>query len=53
MSAQHPVVFVTRRLPEAVEARLTADYTPVLNVDDTPYPPADLVERVVNALSSS
>ncbi|MCA8907461.1 MAG: D-glycerate dehydrogenase [Rhodospirillaceae bacterium] len=49
MSAQHPVVFVTRRLPEAVEARLTRDYTPVLNVDDTPFAPAELVERVVNA----
>ncbi|MCB9959001.1 MAG: D-glycerate dehydrogenase [Rhodospirillaceae bacterium] len=49
MSAQHPVVFVTRRLPEAVEARLTRDYTPVLNADDTPFGSADLVERVVNA----
>lgn len=49
MSAQHPVVFVTRRLPEAVEARLTRDYTPVLNADDTPYSSSDLVERVVNA----
>jgi lactate dehydrogenase-like 2-hydroxyacid dehydrogenase len=29
-----PVVYATRRLPEAVEARLKRDYTPRLNADD-------------------
>ena len=38
--AKRPVVFVTRRLPEAVEERLRRGYAPRLNVDDRP-PTAD------------
>ena len=49
MSAQHPVVFVTRRLPDAVEARLSRDYTPVLNPSDTLYPPDSLPDRVAKS----
>ncbi len=33
-SADSPSVFVTRRLPDAVEDRLKRDYRPILNVDD-------------------
>ena len=34
MTASKPVVFVTRKLPEAVEQRLLRDYAPRLNPDD-------------------
>ncbi len=37
-----PIVFVTRRLPDAVEERLKRDYRPVLNEDDR-LPSADEV----------
>ncbi|MCP3970742.1 MAG: D-glycerate dehydrogenase [Rhodobacteraceae bacterium] len=36
-----PRVLVTRRWPEAVEARLAAEYDAVLNTCDTPLGPAD------------
>ncbi len=32
-----PVILVSRRLPEAVEARLARDYAPRLNPEDKPY----------------
>ena len=44
-----PVVFVTRRLPDAVETRLRRDYRPVLNAQDDLYDPAGLPERVDQA----
>lgn len=38
-----PVVLVTRKLPDAVEARLARDYDAILNPDDKLYSPDDLV----------
>jgi len=43
------VVFVTRKLPEAVEDRLRRNYTPRLNPDDRPYGADELVERSADA----
>jgi lactate dehydrogenase-like 2-hydroxyacid dehydrogenase len=43
MTASKPVVFVTRKLPEAVEARLRRDYAPRLNPDDRVYGPDELI----------
>ena len=40
----NPVVFVTRRLPEAVEDRLRRDYKPRLNGDDRPPTAEEVVE---------
>ena len=37
-----PVLFVTRRLPEEVEARAARDYQARLNADDRAYAPAEL-----------
>ena len=45
----NPVVFVTRKLPEAVEDRLRRDYAPRLNPDDRPYGADELVERSAGA----
>ena len=45
----NPVVFVTRKLPEAVEERLRRDYTPRLNPDDRPYVADELVEHSADA----
>lgn len=42
--ADKPVILVTRKLPDAVEARLERDYTPILNPDDTLYSSGDLIE---------
>ena len=42
--AGKPVIFVTRKLPEAVEARLTRDYEVILNPDDKLYSADELVE---------
>ncbi len=39
-----PVVFATRKLPEAVEARLVRDYEAILNPDDKLYTADELVE---------
>ncbi len=44
MTASKPVVFVTRKLPEAVEERLRRDYAPRLNPDDAVYGPDELIE---------
>jgi glyoxylate reductase len=38
-----PRLLVTRKLPDAVEARLARDYDPFLNPDDRAYGPDDLV----------
>ncbi len=37
MTDSKPKIFVARRLPDAVEARLTADYDATLNSGDQPY----------------
>ena len=39
-----PVVLVTRKLPIAVEARLSKDYAPILNPDDRRYSDEELIE---------
>lgn len=39
-----PVVLVTRKLPDAVEARLERDFTPILNPDDKLYSADELIE---------
>jgi len=49
MSDARPVVLVTRRLPEAVEARLERDFTPRLNADDRPYTPDELLAAAEGA----
>jgi lactate dehydrogenase-like 2-hydroxyacid dehydrogenase len=49
MAASKPVVFVTRRLPDAVEDRLRRDYRPLLNADDRSYSADQLVERCAEA----
>jgi lactate dehydrogenase-like 2-hydroxyacid dehydrogenase len=49
MPGTKPVVFVTRRLPDAVEERLRRDYAPRLNRDDRPYGAGELVERSAGA----
>jgi lactate dehydrogenase-like 2-hydroxyacid dehydrogenase len=40
-----PVILVTRRLPDAVEARLRRDYDVRLNPEDVLYSPGELIER--------
>ncbi|MEC9368626.1 MAG: D-glycerate dehydrogenase [Pseudomonadota bacterium] len=49
MSAKKPVVLVTRKLPAAVEARLTRDYEARLNPTDKLYDADELVERAAGA----
>lgn len=44
-----PIVFVTRRLPPDVEARLKRDYRPILNTDDATYGPDDVIEGAARA----
>jgi lactate dehydrogenase-like 2-hydroxyacid dehydrogenase len=44
-----PVVFVTRKLPEVVEARLSKDFAPILNPSDKLYNNKELVELCSNA----
>jgi lactate dehydrogenase-like 2-hydroxyacid dehydrogenase len=46
---QKPVVLVTRKLPQAVEARLQRDYEARLNPDDRLYTRDELVERARGA----
>ncbi|HSS62860.1 MAG TPA: D-glycerate dehydrogenase, partial [Gammaproteobacteria bacterium] len=43
--SQKPAVLVTRKLPEAVEARLRRDYTPEFNPEDRLYSTEELLER--------
>jgi lactate dehydrogenase-like 2-hydroxyacid dehydrogenase len=51
MTASPPVVFVTRKLPEAVEERLRRDYAPRLNPDDRVYGPDQLIEGASGAIA--
>ena len=44
-----PVILVTRKLPDAVEARLKSDYKARLNPDDALYSKDELIERVQGA----
>ena len=44
-----PVILVTRKLPNAVEARLKRDYEAILNPDDALYSKDELIERVQGA----
>jgi len=49
MPASKPVVFITRKLPDAVEERLQRDYQPRLNLDDRVYGPDELIEGSADA----
>ncbi|MCB1858633.1 MAG: D-glycerate dehydrogenase, partial [Gammaproteobacteria bacterium] len=44
-----PVVLVTRRLPDAVHARLQRDYRPRLNLQDQTYSADDLMALSLGA----
>ncbi|MDP2267729.1 MAG: D-glycerate dehydrogenase [Deltaproteobacteria bacterium] len=44
-----PVILVTRKLPEAVEARLRRDYVPRFNPADFPYSSDEMIERASGA----
>lgn len=44
-----PVILVTRKLPDAVEARLSRDYAPRFNPEDRLYPTEELLERAQGA----
>ncbi len=44
-----PVILVTRKLPQAVEARLSRDYEARLNPDDALYDKDELLERAIGA----
>jgi len=44
-----PTVLVTRKLPEAVEARLRKDYEAILNPDDTLYTGDDIIDKANGA----
>lgn len=43
--SQKPTVLVTRKLPQAVRARLSRDYQPAFNKEDRLYPIDELLER--------
>jgi lactate dehydrogenase-like 2-hydroxyacid dehydrogenase len=49
--AGKPVVLVTRKLPDEVEARLRRDYEPRLNDDDRLYSGADVVRLAEGAVA--
>ena len=42
--SQKPAVLVTRKLPQAVEARLSRDYDPKLNPEDRQYSSEELID---------
>lgn len=44
-----PIVLVTRKLPDAVEARLSRDYDARLNPDDTLYSADDIIAKAEGA----
>ena len=46
-----PAVLVTRKLPDAVEARIARDYEARLNPDDRYYPPDELISRAAGAVA--
>lgn len=49
MPDRKPVILVTRKLPDAVEARLKRHYEARLNPDDALYSPDELIERAKGA----
>ena len=49
MSSRKPVVIVTRRLPEATEARMLELFDARLNIDDTPMDVAALAAAMEEA----
>ncbi len=49
MAAKKPLVIVTRKLPEAIEARMMELFETRLNDDDHPLTPAELIEAVKSA----
>ncbi|MFQ5958571.1 MAG: 2-hydroxyacid dehydrogenase [Alphaproteobacteria bacterium] len=46
MATRKPLVIVTRKLPEAIEARMMELFDTRLNDDDRPLPQAELIEAV-------
>lgn len=44
-----PVILVTRKLPDEVEARLQRDYAPILNPNDTLYSSDDIIKMAESA----
>ncbi len=44
-----PKVYITRKLPDAVETRMRELFDAELNIDDTPRTQAELVEAVQSA----
>jgi len=44
-----PIILVTRKLPDAVEARLQRDYLPILNPDDKLYSAEELIRLSAEA----
>ena len=49
MSSKKPVVVVTRRLPDVIQARMMELFDARLNLDDAPMSRADLIEAVKSA----
>ncbi|WP_119167424.1 2-hydroxyacid dehydrogenase [Algihabitans albus] len=49
MSTQKPLVVVTRRLPDPIETRMMELFRARLNLDDTPWTQAQLIEAVKEA----
>ena len=49
--SKKPPILVTRKLPDAVEARLERDYSARLNPDDRTYRPDELIERAAGAVA--
>jgi glyoxylate reductase len=49
MAVKRPLVIVTRKLPDAIEARMRELFDTQLNLDDTPMDQARLIEAVQKA----
>jgi lactate dehydrogenase-like 2-hydroxyacid dehydrogenase len=49
MTMAKPVLLVTRRMPQAVEARATRDFEARLTASDTPVPPKEIIARAAGA----
>ena len=47
--SKRPVIVITRKLPEAVEARLSRDYAPRFNEEDRLYTSDELIQRAAGA----
>ena len=41
-----PIVVVTRKLPDKVETRMRELFDAQLNLDDKPFTPAELAEKI-------